>query len=1615
MNLKYLFAALVIVATLGSEVPSAFADPLLTSWETNNSFQYARVYQTTSARTSGTSVTTWTNQPLPVYSDVQMILSSASWVYVEYSGLASHVMGPWLNPQGQVFQFWPTNQSGIRRFPRNPSVPAGNKSSTSGGYSGLFVNGVAIFNALDGQAWDGSQIQGSAVHTSTNYFWHRNAPVAESFNFDGANGHQPPSAVYHTHQNPLALRYQLGDHITYNSSTKLYSESTNAVTAHSPIIGWAHDGYPIYGPYGYSVTNDAGSTVRRMVSGYAKRDGTGGTDNLSTNLFIIPAWYARFRQKLGTTYSTTATTSRASINGTYPLGTFAEDWAYLGDCGKVKGTDFDLDEYNGRYCVTPEYPSGTYAYFTTIDSSGSSVYPYVFAYEFYGSATGGSVNNISETVSTNFIGGPDKSITLNTPTVNETTVTLVWNTVEGGTYKVESSPNQSTWTDKVTNVVGTSTSVQTNFTGSNGIGYARVSRTALASYDSAITGTVNSAQTATQSYTISALSIANHPQSQIVNAGATVTFNVSAGGVAPFSYQWLFNSNTIAGATNNSYSITNAQPLNAGSYAVTITNAYGSITSSNATLSFNTAPSISAQPQPLSVHTGDNATFTVTASGTAPLAYQWRFNTTNISGATSSRFTRVGVTNNDFGNYSVVVTNVAGSVTSSDAALTLLPTDSSGSAISIDFTGGAAGVYPASMAASESAGVVPATNWNSAATGGTKVGTFSNLVDNLGATLSASVSWNAPGCWYQPITESAGNYRMMKGYLDETPTVTVSSLPPSFQASGYDVIVYCDGDAGTTSHVRVGQYKIGATSIYAADSTYVFSGTFIQANGTNDQGLATSAGNYVRFTNQTSSSFVLYSIGGYTQDGLARAPINAIQIIKSTNGMPSVVANPSDKTACAFSSVSFTASGSGSPAPSIQWQSQPSGGSFANISGATNVMLTFTAAVADNGTQYRAVFSNAVGTVTSSAATLTVNSLPTATITADSSVLANSTGNIASGPVSMTSYGWTITGGTITSATNIQNVTYTAGTSGSIGLFLTVGNSSGCTAVGSTSVTITTPVVVNNFDPRTNSWFTTYSGKYARVYTNDASKTSGNAVSTWSNGSQNQSLPAYCGVQEVYSSSNWVYLRTTGLPSHTMGPWYLNSGHTQIFPNWPLNIKTLYRIPRTPEVPGTKTLNGTGSIGYFVDGVSMFNSWDSYFWSGSAEANNGTGYWNRDAYVNEGTTLDPGYAHQENTGTHHYHASPIALRYLMNDHVDYNAATKTYSESAAAPTKHSPILAWVKDGYPLYGPYGYSSALDTNSGIRRMISGYVLRNGQNGTTNLTTAGRSIIPQWAARIFNVSSNQSGPSVSTTYPLGRYMEDNDYLGDRGYTQGVDFDLDEYNGRYCVTPEFPNGTYAYFVSISSNGTPVFPYNIGRAFYGNPTGSSVSMISETVVTNFLGGTNLTSQMTSATVGANTVTLVWNAVEGGTYRVDASSTLTNWIAKSTNVAQGITLQTNINRTATAEFYRTARTAIASFDSAGTTTFGSSSVAPGGSAIRGSAVNVTITLPTNPPQPPANAPLSGVILGGTITGTGNSYQTQGTVISTFTIPANATTGVQNIVVTFSVGATYTLTNSFTIY
>ncbi|MEW6157451.1 MAG: YHYH protein [Verrucomicrobiota bacterium] len=455
-------------------------------------------------------------------------------------------------------------------------------------------------------------------------------------------------------------------------------------------------------------------------------------------------------------------------------------------------------------------------------------------------------------------------------------------------------------------------------------------------------------------------------------------------------------------------------------------------------------------------------------------------------------------------------------------------------------------------------------------------------------------------------------------------------------------------------------------------------------------------------------------------------------------------------------------------------------------------------------------------------------------------------------------------------------------------------------------------------DPRIDSWFTQHSAQYARIYRTAADEAAGNAVITWSRGQGNQSLPVYAGVREIASSENWVYIRSSGLASYVMGPWYLNAARTQLFPNYPANARVLYRIPRAPTVPATKTLTGLGAIGYFVNGVALFDNRDAFYWNGAAETM-GSGLWNRDAYVNESVTFDAGLAHQAGLN-HHYHANPIALRHQLGDHVEYDPARNRYSESVGPVTKHSPIVAWVRDGFPIYGPYGYANPNDPQSGLKRMATGYVIRDGRNGTANLAVTGRTTLPAWAARAYQraatLNTIEHGPQVSSGYPLGRYLEDHDFLGDLGGRMGVDFDLDEYNGRFCVTPEFPQGTYAYFVTITENGVPAFPYNLGRCYFGTPTGSAINAITEPVTTHFVGGANAEVRVDRPSLNQGTVTLTWSAAEGGTYRVESSANGQSWIPTITAVNAVKDRASVTTEAATPnQFFRVVRTAIANHDS----------------------------------------------------------------------------------------------------
>lgn len=166
--------------------------------------------------------------------------------------------------------------------------------------------------------------------------------------------------------------------------------------------------------------------------------------------------------------------------------------------------------------------------------------------------------------------------------------------------------------------------------------------------------------------------ITTQPTNQTVVAGTTVQFVVQATGAEPLSYQWWFNGvPMIPAQTQATLTLSNVQAAQAGSYFVMVTNIAGPMMSQIASLTVMIPPSITKQPTNVTVAPAASASFSVTASGTAPLRYQWWHNTSPLSGQTSATLQLLNVQAEQAGDYSVVITNVAGAITSQVATLTL--------------------------------------------------------------------------------------------------------------------------------------------------------------------------------------------------------------------------------------------------------------------------------------------------------------------------------------------------------------------------------------------------------------------------------------------------------------------------------------------------------------------------------------------------------------------------------------------------------------------------------------------------------------------------------------------------------------------------------------------------------------------------------------------------------------------------------------------------------------------------------------------------------------------------------------------------------------------------------
>ena len=329
----------------------AQTNPAITSWLRNTTGIVGRHY----VAGNSTPITD------AVAANVQTVQYNTTNVYVAATGIPAYITGPFQDGNPSLA----TAQNKIFKFPLTPTQNTGTATATTGGNIGLFINGVALFDYRDGVAWSNTTnalcggpgnppCTGGPMATQA---WNRDAIPAERAGFDCAKAH-PAMGNYHHHQNPSAFNLDL---VVLSTVCSTYPSDGLYVinsSVHSPLLGFAYDGFPIYGAYAFTNTDGTGA-ITRMKSGY----------QLRTN---------------------TTRTNGPAVGGTYFNGYFREDYEYVAHPSDPSY----LDVHNGRFCITPEYPAGIYCYFTTVDANHNSAYPYVVGPTFYGNVVASAVTTV---------------------------------------------------------------------------------------------------------------------------------------------------------------------------------------------------------------------------------------------------------------------------------------------------------------------------------------------------------------------------------------------------------------------------------------------------------------------------------------------------------------------------------------------------------------------------------------------------------------------------------------------------------------------------------------------------------------------------------------------------------------------------------------------------------------------------------------------------------------------------------------------------------------------------------------------------------------------------------------------------------------------------------------------------------------------------------------------------------------------------------------------------------------------------------------------------------------------------------------------------------------------
>jgi hypothetical protein len=469
------------------------------------------------------------------------------------------------------------------------------------------------------------------------------------------------------------------------------------------------------------------------------------------------------------------------------------------------------------------------------------------------------------------------------------------------------------------------------------------------------------------------------PANQTVVAGGTATFTAAAGGNPAPGVQWEVSNNSgatfspIGGATSSTYSFTTSALQNGYEYEAVFSNVAGATTSTAATLTVQSAPSVTVEPANETVVAGGTATFTAAAGGNPAPTVQWNVSNNNgatfspISGATSTTYSFTSSAAQNGYEYEAVFTNSIGSTTSTSATLTVatapaVTTNPAGQTVN---AGGTA-TFTAAASGSPAPTVQWEVNTGSGFTNLTDGGVYSGSGTDTLTISEATVTMN--GYQYEAVFSNSVSF------ATSTPATLTVDTAPGVTAEPANQTVVSGGTAGFTvaasgSPAPTVQWEVNTGSGF----TNLTDGGVYSGSSTDT----------LTITGATAA------MNGYQYEAVFSNSVSSATSTPATltvDTAPGVTAEPANQTVAAGGAASFTVAASGNPAPTVQWAVN-AGSGFSNLtdgglySGSSTDTLTITGATAAmSGYQYEAVFSNSVSSATSTPATLTVLQPPVVTV-----------------------------------------------------------------------------------------------------------------------------------------------------------------------------------------------------------------------------------------------------------------------------------------------------------------------------------------------------------------------------------------------------------------------------------------------------------------------------------------------------------------------------------------------------------------------------------------------------------------------------------------------------------